>query len=125
MNIVKGGKECDSMQPPNPALMAAIGKLAEEVTKAGIMLDNGGLLPTSMGATIRAKGGKLVVKDGPFTEAKEMIGGYAIMQVRSKEEAIELGRRFLQLHIDVLGSNYEGELEIRQMFEDADIPHSR
>jgi len=85
--------------------------------KAGVLLDMGGLLPTSKGALINVKQGKLTVTDGPFSEAKEVIGGYAVLQCKSREEAIERGRRFMQLHADVLGSSYEGELEIRQMPE--------
>jgi hypothetical protein len=75
----------------------------------------GGLLPSSKGARVRVGGGKLTVTDGPFGEAKELIGGYAIFRVKSREEAIELGKGFMKLHADVLGPSYEGELEIRQM----------
>ena len=99
--------------------MAAVGKLSEEMIKAGVLLDMGGLLPTSKGALINVKKGKLTVTDGPFSEAKEVIGGYAVLQCKSKEEAIERGRRFMQLHADVLGPSYDGELEIRQM---PDVP---
>ena len=107
----------DSGALPEPKLMEAIGKLSEELIKAGVMLDTGGLLPSAKGARIRASGGKLTVKDGPFTEAKELIGGYAILQVRSKEEAVELGRRFMQLHVDILGPSYQAELEVREMYD--------
>jgi hypothetical protein len=99
--------------------MAAVGKLSEEMIKAGVLLDMGGLLPTSKGALINVRKGKLTVTDGPFSEAKEVIGGYAVLQCKSKEEAIERGRRFMQLHADVLGPSYDGELEIRQM---PDVP---
>ena len=88
--------------------------------KAGVLLETGGLLPSSMGALVRASRGKLTVTDGPFTEVKELIGGYAILRARSKEEAIELGKSFMKLHSDVLGPSYEGELEIRQMFDPSD-----
>jgi hypothetical protein len=117
MMIVKADKDYEAGKPPSPELMQAVGKLGEELTKAGIMLDTGGLLPSRMGARIRTAKGKLAVTDGPFAETKEVIGGYAVMQVSSKEEAIELGKRFMQLHADVLGPGYEGELEIRQMFD--------
>ncbi len=70
-----------------------------------------------MGARILVGKGKMTVTDGPFAETKELIGGYAVLQANSKEEAIELGRQFMQIHIDVMGPGYEGELEIRQMFE--------
>lgn len=115
MMIVKADKNYEAGAPPPPELMAAIGKLSEEMINAGILLDLGGLLPSSKGARINVKEGKLIVTDGPFSEAKELIGGYAILQVKSKEEAIERGRRFMQVHADVLGPAYDGELEIRQM----------
>jgi hypothetical protein len=85
--------------------------------KAGVLLESGGLLPSRMGARIMVGKSKMTVTDGPFAETKELIGGFAILKADSKEEAIELGRQFMQIHIDVLGPGYEGELEIRQMFE--------
>jgi hypothetical protein len=115
MMIVKADKTYEAGAAPPPELMAAIGKLSEEMVKAGVILDMGGLLPSSKGARINVKKGKLTVTDGPFSEAKELIGGYAILQVKSREEAIERGRRFMQIHADVLGPSYDGELEIRQM----------
>jgi hypothetical protein len=115
MMIVKADKSYEAGAPPTPELMVAIGKLSDEMIKAGVLLDMGGLLPSSKGARINVKQGKLTVTDGPFIEAKELIGGYAILQVKSREEAIERGRRFMQVHADVLGPSYDGELEIRQM----------
>lgn len=117
MSIVKEDPAQDLGAMPDPKLMEAMEKLAEELTKAGIMLDTGGLLPTEHGASIVAARGKLTVKDGPFTEAKELIGGYAILQVKSKEQAVEIGKRFMQLHVDILGPTYSGQVEIRQMFD--------
>ena len=114
MSIVKGSENAG---PPSPELMSAIDKLAQEMFQKGVMLDMGGLLPTATGARIRLSGGKLTVTDGPFTEAKEVVGGYAIMKADSKAEAIEMGRRFMQLHADILGPHYQMELEIRQMFD--------
>jgi hypothetical protein len=96
--------------------MAAIGKMAEEATKRGVMIDTGGLLPSSQGARIRVAKGKASVIDGPFAETKELVGGYAIFDLHSKEEAVKLGQEFMQVHADILGSSYEGELEIRPMF---------
>jgi hypothetical protein len=117
MMIVKADKDYEAGKPPSQAMMEAVGKHAETMMKAGVLLDSGGLLPSRMGARILVGKGKMTVTDGPFAETKELIGGYAVLQADSKEEAIELGRQFMQIHIDVLGPGYEGELEIRQMFD--------
>jgi hypothetical protein len=90
--------------------MATMGKLIEEGMKEGWLLATEGCLPTALGARVRQSDGKLSVTDGPFTEAKEMVGGFAILKVNSKQEAIELARKFLQ----VAG---EGECELRQLYE--------
>jgi len=121
MMMVKADKNYEAGVPPSPELMAAIGKLAEEASKAGTLLESGGLLPSSKGARVRVAGGKVTATEGPFTETKELIGGYAIFQLRTKEEAIESGKRFMKLHADILGPSYEGELEIRQLADSA--PH--
>jgi hypothetical protein len=110
-------EDCSS----HPELMAAMGKLMEDMTKAGTLLEVGGLAPTSKGARLQLSGGKVTVTDGPFAEAKEVIGGYAIVQVQSKAEAIELSRRFLQLHADILGPTYELVSEVRQFFDPSDL----
>jgi hypothetical protein len=117
MMIVKGGSDYEAGKPPNPELMAAVARAAEEQAKAGILLESGGLLPSAAGAKVRVKGGKLTVIDGPFSEAKELIGGFAILKASSKADAIEMGRSFMELHARILGSSYEGELEIRQMMD--------
>ena len=118
MMIVKSKEGCEGGGPPSPELGAAIGKLAEEMFRTGKMVDMGGLLPSAKGARIRIGGGKMMVTDGPFAESKELVGGYAVMRADSLEEAIELGRRFMKVHVDILGPAYQGELEIRQMFEE-------
>jgi len=116
MMIVKADRDYEAGMPPSPELMAAIGKLSEDNAKAGILLDAGGLLPSSHGARISVGSGKkLTVLDGPFAETKEIVGGYAILKANSREEAIELGKQFMKLHADVLGPSYEGELEVRPM----------
>jgi hypothetical protein len=122
MMMVKADRNYEAGAPPDPKLMAAIGAHSADMAKRGILLDTGGLLPSSQGARVRVAGGKLTVTDGPFAETKEIIGGYAILQAKSKEEAVELGRAFMKLHADVLGPSYEGELEIRQMFDAHDLP---
>lgn len=119
MMIVKADPSFEAGRPPNPTLFAAVGKLSEEMTKRGILLQSGGLQPSSKGARVRVSGGKMTVTDGPFAETKELIGGFAILEAPSKEEAIRLGKQFMQVHVDVLGQSYEGTLEVRPMFDPA------
>ena len=118
MMIVKHAEKCG---PPPKQLMDAIAKLAEEETKAGTMLGNGGLGPTAQGARVRLSGGQVTVTDGPFTESKEVIGGYAQFELKSKEAAIESAVRFMELHQKHWPS-WEGETEVRQMFGPEDFP---
>jgi hypothetical protein len=95
--------------------MEAIDKLGAEMTKSGVMVDMGGLLPTAMGAyRVRLSRGKLSVTDGPFTEAKEVVGGYALVEVKSKEEALQVARQFMELHL-VHWPAFEGECEVRPL----------
>ena len=117
MMIVKANKDFEAGAPPNPELMAAVAKLGDEAAARGAMVLAGGLLPSPQGVRIRVAGGKTSVIDGPFAETKELVGGFAIFDLASKEEAIESGRKFMQIHADILGSSYEGELEIRPMFD--------
>ena len=118
MMMVKGNKDYEAGKPPKKELMEAIAKHGAELAKAGILLSIGGLMPSAKGARILASGGNLNLIDGPFAEAKELIGGFAILKADSKEEAVRLGRIFMQIHLDTLGPDYEGELEIRQMHDD-------
>ncbi|MFE1426423.1 YciI family protein [Streptomyces fungicidicus] len=83
---------------PSPELMQRMGELIEEMTKAGVLLDTAGLVPTAQGARVHYEGGRLSVTDGPFTESKEVIGGYALMQAKDRAEAIEWTKRFLKVH---------------------------
>lgn len=106
----------DDTSPPTPEKMAALGKFTEDMMKSGVLVDTGGILPPSKGARLKMNGGKFTVTDGPFPETKELIVGYAIVQVKSKEEAIELARRFMSVAGD-------GDGEIRQLFGPADGPH--
>jgi hypothetical protein len=114
-------KHAEKQGPPPKSLMDAIAKAAEEETKAGTMLGNGGLFPTAQGARVRLSGGKVTVIDGPFTEAKEIIGGYAQFELKSKEEAIESAVQFMELH-KKHWPGWEGETEVRQMFGPDDFP---
>src|ERR1700676_2331404 len=98
--------------PPPPALLEAMHKLANREIKAGRMLDNGGLLPLATGAQVRIKGGQLSVVDGPFVEAKEVIGGYAVFELQGKEEALASATEFMQLHKDLF-PGWEGTCELR------------
>jgi hypothetical protein len=106
---------------PPKELMEAIGKLAEDGVKSGIMLGSGGLLPSGQGARVRLEKGKVTVIDGPFTEAKEVVGGYAQFEFKTKEEAVESARKFMELHRQYW-PGWEGETEVRPMFEPGDFP---
>jgi hypothetical protein len=124
MMMVKADPSYEAGIPPQPELMAAIGELTRQLVKDGILRDTGGLLPSAMGgARVRVTGGKLTVTDGPFAETKELIGGYAIVDVESREAAVALGRRFMEVHASVIGPSYQGECEIRQMFDGANCGH--
>ena len=103
-------------EPPPPEMMEAMGKLADREIKAGRMLDNGGLMPLAMGAQVRIANGQLSVLDGPFVEAKEVIGGYAIFELPGKEEAVASAREFMQLHKDFF-PGWEGTCELRTFAE--------
>jgi len=112
-------KHAENQGPPPKQLMDAIAILGEEAVKAGTMLGTGGLGPTAQGARIRLSGGKVTVTDGPFTEAKEVVGGYAQFELKSKKEAVESAVRFMELH-KKHWPGWEGETEVRQMFEPED-----
>jgi hypothetical protein len=88
-----------------------MGKLIEELTRSKKLVSTAGLRPTAEGVRVRLRDGKLSVRDGPFAETKEVIGGYAILETASKEEAIELTRRFLKVH----GADWDIECEVRQL----------
>ena len=97
---------------PTPALMEAMHKLAAREIKAGRMLDDGGLMPVAMGAQVRITDGQLSVVDGPFIEAKEAVGGYAIFELKNKEEAVASAVEFMQLHKDFM-PGWDGTCEVR------------
>ena len=115
--MIKANKDYEAGVPPDPQLLAAIGQYTGEMIKAGVVLATEGLMPSSKGARVRLSDGKLTVIDGPFTEAKELIGGFAIVKASSKKEAIEIGSRFMMLHKEALGGKWGGECEIRQLSE--------
>jgi len=105
-----------SGQLPSAQLMEDMGKLMAEMTAAGKLLDTAGLRPTAEGRRVRLSHGRQTVIDGPFTEAKEVIGGYAVLQAASMDEALALTRRFLDVH----GDEWEIECEVREMMEHGD-----
>jgi len=96
---------------PSEQLMTDMGKLIEELTRTGQLISTAGLRPTSEGVRVRFRHGKLSTTDGPFMETKEVIGGYAILEAKSREEAVELTRRFLKVH----GDEWDIECEVRQL----------
>jgi hypothetical protein len=102
--------------PPPPALMEAMGRFVERSLKDGTLVDTGGLLPSNEGARVRLANGKIMVTDGPFSETKEVIGGWAILKVDSKAEAIRIATEFMELHRKYW-PGFEGESEVRPMFD--------
>jgi hypothetical protein len=99
---------------PSERLMSEMGKLMTEMKAAGKLLDTAGLAPTANSKRVRLRGGKITVVDGPFAEAKEVVGGYAMLDAKSLDEAIALTRRFVELHV---ADGWEIECEVRQVFE--------
>ena len=120
MMMVKANRDTEAGVMPDEKLIAAMGKYNEELQKAGVLLDLSGLQPSSKGARIKFSGGKRIVIDGPFPETKELIAGYWLIQVKSKEEAIDWARRAPAPH----GEGKEGEIELRQLFELEDFAPS-
>jgi hypothetical protein len=115
MVLVKASKDSEAGVMPNEQLLTEMGKFNEELAKAGVLLAGEGLQPSSKGARVKFSGGKRTVIDGPFAETKELIAGFWIWQVKSKEEAIEWVKRCPNPH------NEDCEIEIRQIFEAEDF----
>jgi len=113
MIIVKATKDTEAGVMPGEELMASMATYHEELQKAGVLLDGSGLQPTSKGWRIRYSGDKRTVIDGPFTETKELIAGYTIIKVKSREEALDWTKRFP----NPVGEGAEAEIEVRQLFE--------
>jgi hypothetical protein len=112
-------KTVERNSPPPQDEFEKMGKLIEQGMKAGWLLATEGCLPTALGARVRSSQGKVTVVDGPFTEAKEVVGGFALLEAKSKEEAVQLAKDFLQVAGD-------GECELRQLYEmPCDGPQSR
>ena len=115
MVLVKANKDSEAGVLPDEKILSAMGKFNEELVKAGVMLAGEGLQPSSKGARVRFEGNKKTVIDGPFAETKELVAGFWLWQVKSKEEALEWLKR---------APFQEGEVEIRQVFETADFAES-
>lgn len=113
MMIVKATPESEAGQMPKQELFDAMADYNDELIKAGVMLDANGLQPSSKGWRVTWKNGKKTITDGPFTEAKELIAGYTMIETKTREEAEEWARRFPNPGVDGLN----GEIEVRQVFE--------
>ncbi|CAD6548522.1 YciI family protein [Paraburkholderia metrosideri] len=113
MILVKATAASEAGEMPEVSLIAAMGEYHQELAKAGVLLDATGLQPSSKGWRIHYSGGKRTVVDGPFAETRELLAGYTLIQVRSREEAMEWARRFPA----PFGEHADGEIEVRQLFE--------
>ncbi|WP_327744866.1 YciI family protein [Streptomyces europaeiscabiei] len=100
LSMIQIDEKTAPAEGPSPELMQRMGDLLEEITKAGVMLDTAGLTPTAQGKRVRWESGQLSVTDGPFTDTKEVVGGYALMQCKDMAEAVEWAKRFLKVHED-------------------------
>ncbi|AJG22820.1 YciI family protein [Cupriavidus basilensis] len=120
MILVKATQGSEAGAMPDEGLFAAMAAYHEQLAKAGVLLDAAGLKPTSAGWRIRYAGGQRTVVDGPFAQSKEIVAGYTLIQVRSREEAMEWARRFPSPH----GEMADGEIEVRQLFELEDFAPS-
>jgi len=108
--------ESHRKETPPPGFMQAMGKFIEQSKRDAVLVDTGGLLPSDQGALVRLANGKVTVKDGPFSEAKEVIGGWAILECKSKEDAVRVAIEFMELH-NKHWPGFEGESEVRPMFD--------
>jgi hypothetical protein len=111
MMIVKASKDSEAGVMPSEQMLATMGKFNEELVNAGVMVEGSGLQPSSKGFRVKFSGGKRKIVDGPFTESKELIAGYWVINVKSREEALEWAKRFPNPHDE------DAEIEIRQLFE--------
>ena len=115
MMFIKHPEDYDVTKVP-PALFAAMGEFIEENAKKGVFIDGAGLQPLAKGTRVRLAGGKITVTDGPFTEAKEVVGGYALCELGTHEEAVALATKFMELH-RTHWPEFEGESEVRPLEE--------
>lgn len=113
------GRQYEAGTLGSPEFAVELGKLMDKLKATGKLLDVSVLAPQSRSARVRGAAGKVSVIDGPFIESKEIIGGYILVETESRQEAIEIGRGFMKVHVDMLVPSYEGEMEIRQLSQQA------
>jgi hypothetical protein len=116
MMFIKHAKDYQNANVP-ASLYEEMGKFIDEATKSGNFVAGAGLQPTSAGTRVKLKSGKITVTDGPFVESKEIVGGYALIDAKSREEALALARRFMELHLKHWPT-FEGECEMRPLEEE-------
>lgn len=116
--MIKSTKASEAGSPPGPQLMEGMGRLTHEMAESGVLLLAEGLQPSARGTRVSYKGGKRTVTDGPFAEAKELVGGFAILKVGSKQDALAMAQRVLEVHIQA--GEQEFELEMRPLFDPED-----
>jgi hypothetical protein len=112
---IANNNDYEAGKPPPPELEAAMGALMGQWSEAGALVSAAGLRPTSQGARVRLGKGKVSTLDGPFTESKEVIGGFFMLEVASKAQALEMTRRFVEVHGQVLGADFHLECELREI----------
>jgi hypothetical protein len=117
MMFIKHTQDYGNVQAP-PSLYQAMGEFIDAATKSGNFIEGAGLQPTSAGSRVKLRGGNITVTDGPFTESKEIVGGYALIEAKSREEAMDLARRFMELHLEHWPT-FEGECEVRPLEAEA------
>jgi hypothetical protein len=119
--MVKGEESFEKSGPPPKALMDAIDKLCQEGMASGKIVSLGGLKPTSLGVSVKIRNGKLNVTDGPFSESKEVIGGFTIMELPSTAAALDEAKAFMDVHVR-LWPGWDGECEVREMYGENEEP---
>jgi len=120
MIIIRANADTEAGVMPEESLLAAMTDFHEELAKAGVLLDASGLKPSSHGWRIQYRGGKRTVIDGPFAETKELIAGYTLIEVRSREEAMQWAARYPA----PMGEHADGEIEVRELYDLEDFEHS-
>jgi hypothetical protein len=112
---IANGEDYENAKPLPEALNVAMGELMEEWTKAGAMVSAAGLKPPSQASRVRLEAGKVMMTDGPFTETKEVVGGFFLLEAKDRATAVSMTRRFVEVHQRVLGADFLLECEVRQV----------